>query len=88
VWSDFRPENEDDLEEKTELLPQIWSSGGIPYTDQTGMKTFVETTLLDGHSHHFQGQLPSSSKVSVSTDQMLSIRRQHDNAPFATNRRN
>ncbi|KAF9789378.1 hypothetical protein BJ322DRAFT_1018049 [Thelephora terrestris] len=41
VWSDFRPENEDDLEEKTELLPRIWSSGGLPYTDQTGTATFV-----------------------------------------------
>jgi hypothetical protein len=60
VWSNFRPENEDDLEEKTELLPQIWSSGGIPYTDQTGTKTFVETTPLDGHSHHFHwGQTPT-----------------------------
>ena len=37
AWSDFRPENDRELEDKLELLPQVWSSEGFPYVDSTGM---------------------------------------------------
>ena len=36
AWADFRPENDQDLDNKIELLPQVWSSRGFPYTDKLG----------------------------------------------------
>ena len=36
AWSDFRPENDQELDEKIESLPEVWSPGGFPYTDKSG----------------------------------------------------
>ncbi|KAF9642030.1 hypothetical protein BDM02DRAFT_3194047 [Thelephora ganbajun] len=41
AWSDFQPENDQDLEDKIELLPQVWSSEGFPYADKSGVAAFV-----------------------------------------------
>ena len=35
AWANFRPENDQDLYEKIELLPQVWSPV-VPYTDKLG----------------------------------------------------
>ena len=37
VWSDFRPDNDQDLNDKVELLPQVWGSEGFPYADESRM---------------------------------------------------
>jgi hypothetical protein len=37
AWSDFRPDNDQDLNDKVELLPQVWSSEGFPYADESRM---------------------------------------------------
>ena len=36
MWANFRPENDQNLVEKIELLPQVWSSKGFPYNDNSG----------------------------------------------------
>lgn len=36
AWSDFQPENDQELEDKVKLLPQVWSSEGFPYLDSSG----------------------------------------------------
>jgi len=38
AWADFRPENDKDLDDKIESLPQVWSSGGFPYVDKSGIQ--------------------------------------------------
>ena len=37
AWSDFRPENDQDLYDKVESLPEVWSSEGFPYADKSGV---------------------------------------------------
>lgn len=36
AWSDFRPEDDQELKGKVKLLPPICSSGGFPYVDNSG----------------------------------------------------
>jgi len=36
AWADFQPENDKDLTNKIDSLPQVWSSEGFPYTDNSG----------------------------------------------------
>jgi len=37
AWANFRPENDQDLNKKLELLPKVWKSRGFPYVDESGM---------------------------------------------------
>ena len=37
AWSNFRPENDQDLNSELELLPKVWKSRGFPYVDEPGM---------------------------------------------------
>ena len=42
MWSDFQPEDPHDLSKRLKLLPQVWGSDGLPYTDNSGMKCFIQ----------------------------------------------
>jgi len=37
AWSDIQPEDPQGSGDKIKLLPQVWSAGGFPYTDKSGM---------------------------------------------------
>jgi hypothetical protein len=45
AWSDFRPENDQDLEDKIESLPQVQDSEEFPYVDTSGMQCYVVKIL-------------------------------------------
>ena len=37
AWSDFQPEDSQDLDNQIKRLPQVWGSEGFPYADSSGM---------------------------------------------------
>jgi hypothetical protein len=47
AWSDFRPENDHELEEKIEVLPQVWRSEGFPYVDSSGLQRRAMISNVD-----------------------------------------
>lgn len=50
AWADFRPENDQDLSEKIESLPQVWSSRGFPYADESGMQPASQIQYANIHN--------------------------------------
>ena len=59
AWSNFRPENDGDLDDRLKLLPQVCGSGELPYVDISGVYSFIEMLfLIRTLSHYLQERLP------------------------------
>ena len=88
AWANFRPENDEDLGDKIELLPKVWRLRGFPYVDGSGAQPMSQSDRKCKRSRHPQEHPPLSSKISPSTRRTQALtRRQNNNVPSAINQR-